>query len=50
MVSGSTNHNIKVDGHTDPRFEMVFNKVMNVPPIAGSLIFAWKAMIETNIE
>ena len=49
IVNGSTSHKTKVVGHTEPRLVIVFRSVMKVPPIVGSLILAWKAMMDTNM-
>jgi hypothetical protein len=46
----STSQRDSVPGHIPARFDTVLRRVMYVPPIAGSLILAWNAMVETNIE
>ena len=46
----STNHKAIVLGQVPARFMMVLRRVMYVPPMAGSLILAWNAIPDTNIE
>jgi len=49
-VKKSVIHNATVFAQAVPRFVNVFNKVMFVPPINGSLIRAKNPITATNIE
>lgn len=49
MVSASTNQSAAVAGQLPPRLHRVFKNVMYVPPTAGSLTFAKKAIDATNM-
>ena len=46
----STSHRASVLVQVPARFVMVLRRVMYVPPMEGSLILAWNAIIDTNIE
>ena len=46
----STSHRASVLIQVPARLAIVLSRVIYVPPIDGSLILAWNAIIETNIE
>lgn len=45
IIFGVAHHTIYI-----PKLAIVFRSVMYVPPIAGSLIFAWNAIWATNMQ
>jgi hypothetical protein len=40
---------MKKRGNVPPRLETVARRVMYVPPMCGSAILAWKALMATNM-